>query len=72
MALAAAGASTSRYTARLFLIGAMKIFLDVMFGVAVAGSVTSSIYCAMVLAAVVRFGLRKRREQRVVPDFLRQ
>jgi ceramide glucosyltransferase len=42
----------------------------VVFWFALAGSVTSSIYCAMVLVAAVRFGLRRRREERVAADFL--
>jgi len=38
--------------------------------VAVLGSVTSSIYCLMVAAAAVRFGLRRRRETRAGTPFL--
>jgi ceramide glucosyltransferase len=48
----------------------MHIFLRVLFFAALMGSVTSSIYCGMVLAAATRFGLRKRREQSAVADFL--
>jgi ceramide glucosyltransferase len=48
----------------------MKAVLQVVFWVAATGSITSSIYCAMVLAAAVRFGLRKRREQSEPADFL--
>jgi ceramide glucosyltransferase len=48
----------------------MRVFLDVLLWVAAVGSVTSSIYCAMVLAAALRFGLRKRREQSAPVDFL--
>ncbi|MGA7158597.1 MAG: glycosyltransferase [Acidobacteriaceae bacterium] len=48
----------------------MKVLVNVVFWVAVVGSVTSSIYCAMVVVAAVRFGLRRRREQREVADFL--
>ncbi len=48
----------------------MKVLQHVMFLVAMVGSVTSSIYCGMVLAAAARFGLRKRREQRAAADFL--
>jgi ceramide glucosyltransferase len=51
-------------------VGAMKVLVHVVFWVAMVGSVTSSIYCGMVLAAAARFGLRKRREQSAVPDFL--
>ncbi len=35
-----------------------------MLWIAIAGTVTSTIYCLMVLAAAARFGLRKRREDR--------
>ena len=48
----------------------MKVLLQVVFWVAAVGSVTSSIYCGMVLAAAARFGLRKRREQNAATDFL--
>jgi ceramide glucosyltransferase len=50
----------------------MSLFLKVLFGVALLGTVTSTIYCLMVVAAAARFGLRKRREQREArtTDFL--
>ncbi len=48
----------------------MRVLLHILFWVAAVGSVTSSIYCAMVLAAALRFGLRKRREQSAPVDFL--
>jgi ceramide glucosyltransferase len=48
----------------------MHILLKILFFVALTGSVTSSIYCGMVLVAAARFGLRKRREQNAVADFL--
>jgi ceramide glucosyltransferase len=48
----------------------MHILDHILFWVAAVGSVTSSIYCSMVLVAAVRFGLRKRREQRETADFL--
>ncbi len=48
----------------------MRVLLQILFWVAAFGSVTSSIYCGMVLAAALRFGLRKRREQLAVADFL--
>jgi ceramide glucosyltransferase len=50
----------------------MHLFLKVLFGVAMLGTVTSTIYCLMVVAAATRFGLRKRREQREAraTDFL--
>ncbi len=35
-----------------------------------SGTVTSTIYCLMVIAAVVRFGVRKRREDRQTMAFL--
>ncbi len=34
------------------------------------GSITSSIYCGMVMAAAARFGARKRRDSQAPPDFL--
>jgi ceramide glucosyltransferase len=48
----------------------MRVGLHILFWIAAVGSVTSSIYCGMVLAAALRFGLRKRREQSAVADFL--
>ena len=48
----------------------MPILLRVLYWVAVTGSVTSSIYCLMVVAAAVRFGLRKWRDEREPEDFL--
>lgn len=48
----------------------MHIALRVLFWVAAAGSVTSSIYCGLVVVAAVRFGLRRRREERMPADFL--
>jgi ceramide glucosyltransferase len=48
----------------------MHILNHILFWVAAVGSVTSSIYCGMVLVAALRFGLRKRREQRAAVDFL--
>src|SRR5271168_5201431 len=50
----------------------MSLFLKVLFGVAMLGTVTSTIYCLMVVAAATRFGLRKRREQQEAraTDFL--
>jgi len=48
----------------------MSVLLHILFWVAAVGSVTSSIYCGMVLAAALRFGLRKRREQSAPADFL--
>jgi ceramide glucosyltransferase len=48
----------------------MQIALRVLFWVAAVGSVTSSIYCAMVVVAAARFGLRRRRDERAPKDFL--
>ncbi|GAC1357913.1 MAG: bacteriohopanetetrol glucosamine biosynthesis glycosyltransferase HpnI [Acidobacteriaceae bacterium] len=41
-----------------------------LFWVAAAGTVTSTIYSAMVVVAAVRFGLRKRREDRAAATFV--
>ena len=41
----------------------MRIGSRLLFSVALLGTVTSSIYCGMVVVAAVRFGLRRRREQ---------
>ncbi len=41
-----------------------------IFLVAAVGSVTSTIYCGMVVAAAVRFGLRRLREQRQPATYL--
>lgn len=48
----------------------MTVLVHVVFWVAMVGTVTSSIYCGMVLVAASRFGLRKRREQSAVADFV--
>lgn len=48
----------------------MNIALRVLFWVAATGSVTSSIYCGMVVVAAARFGLRRRRDERTPADFL--
>jgi ceramide glucosyltransferase len=42
----------------------MNLLQQGLFWVAAGGTLTSTIYCLMVLAAAVRFGLRKRREDR--------
>ncbi len=47
----------------------MSLLLHLLFYVALVGSVTSSIYCLMVIAAAMRFGLRKRRDDRAPADF---
>ena len=48
----------------------MRLLLHILLYAALLGTVTSTIYCGMVLAAASRFGLRRRREQRADADFL--
>ncbi len=48
----------------------MSFLLGTMFWIAIAGSITSTVYCLMVIVAAVRFGLRKRREDRAAATFL--
>ncbi len=48
----------------------MSVFLSGLKYGALCGTVTSTIYCGMVLAAAVRFGLRRRREGREGAEFL--
>jgi ceramide glucosyltransferase len=48
----------------------MSFFLRILFYSALAGTVTSTIYCGMVLVGAVRFARRKRREERTPEDFL--
>jgi ceramide glucosyltransferase len=48
----------------------MSLLLRILFCVATVGTVTSTIYCLMVMAAALRFGLRKRREDRAAMTFL--
>ncbi|MDW5264955.1 MULTISPECIES: glycosyltransferase [Acidobacteriaceae] len=48
----------------------MSLLLHILFWVALVGSVTSTIYCLMVMAAAARFGLRKRREDAAETTFL--
>jgi len=48
----------------------MNVVVRLLFYIALVGSATSSIYCLMVLAAAVRFGLRKRRDALATADFL--
>ncbi len=47
----------------------MSWFWHGLWWLAIVGSVTSSIYCGMVMVAAVRFGLRKRRDEQAPPDF---
>jgi ceramide glucosyltransferase len=42
----------------------MSLLVQFLFWIATVGSVTSTIYCLMVVAAALRFGARKRREDR--------
>src|ERR1700730_6396686 len=48
----------------------MSLLLQILFWVAMFGTVTSTIYCLMVIGAAVRFGVRKRREDREEATFL--
>lgn len=48
----------------------MSLLLQILFCVAMFGTVTSTIYCLMVIVAAVRFGLQKRREDRAETTFL--
>ena len=48
----------------------MSLLLQILFWVAMFGTGTSTIYCLMVIAAAMRFGLRKRREDRAEATFL--
>jgi ceramide glucosyltransferase len=50
--------------------GEMSLFLQILFYGAIAGTVTSTIYCGMVLVGAVRFARRKRREERTPVDYL--
>ena len=48
----------------------MSLLLQILFWGAMFGTVTSTLYCLMVIAAVVRFWVRKRREDRAETIFL--
>ena len=48
----------------------MLLFHHILFWLALIGSVTSSIYCGMVVAAASLFYIRKRADERTPPDFL--
>lgn len=48
----------------------MLLLLHMLFWFAAIGTATSSIYCLMVFAAALRFGLRKRREDSAPATFL--
>src|SRR5580704_1271467 len=48
----------------------MSLLLRILFYVALTGTVTSAIYCTMVLVAALRFARRKRSEERAYGEFL--
>ncbi len=48
----------------------MHLLLRIVFVIGLVGTLTSSVYCLMVMAAAARFGLRKRREDRAAASFL--
>jgi len=48
----------------------MSLFLRILFYGALAGTVTSAIYCGMVLVGAMRFARRKRREEQTPVDYL--
>jgi ceramide glucosyltransferase len=48
----------------------MNLLLRTMCYVALTGTMTSAIYCLLVLAGAVRFAVRKRREDRLPLEFL--
>ena len=48
----------------------MAGFKRALFWTAAVGSVTSTIYCGLVVAGAVRFAMRKRREDRLPTTYL--
>ncbi len=50
----------------------MRLLFEILFWMAAVGTLTSTIYCLMVITAALRFGLRKRRDDRAADrsDFL--
>ncbi len=48
----------------------MKSLRRTLFGIALVGSITSTIYCLMVVAAAARFRRRKLRDEQRPPHFL--
>jgi ceramide glucosyltransferase len=48
----------------------MNLLLQILFWVALGGTITSSVYCLMVMAAAARFWVRKRREDSAETTFL--
>jgi ceramide glucosyltransferase len=55
---------------RFRLKGAMSLLLRILLYGALAGTVTSAIYCGMVLVGALRFARRKRREERRPAEYL--
>ncbi len=51
-------------------LGVIRLFSQCIFWISAVGVVTSSIYSVLVLVAAVRFGLRRRREEREPASFL--
>ncbi|HEU5342050.1 glycosyltransferase [Edaphobacter sp.] len=47
----------------------MGLLLKILFWIAAVGSVTSTIYCLMVVVAALRFSFRKHREERASTEF---
>ena len=47
----------------------MSLLLQILFWVAMCGTVTATIYCVMVIVAAARFGMQKRREDRAATTF---
>jgi ceramide glucosyltransferase len=48
----------------------MNLLLRILFWVALGGTITSSVYCLMVMAAAAGFWVRKRREESAETTFL--
>jgi ceramide glucosyltransferase len=48
----------------------MSLLSRIVFSIALTGTVTSAIYCLLVLVGTVRFARRKRREDRLPQNFL--
>ncbi|HWG17126.1 MAG TPA: glycosyltransferase [Acidobacteriaceae bacterium] len=48
----------------------MSLVLRTVFWIALTGTVTSTIYCGLVLSGAARFARRKRREERGAAEFL--
>jgi ceramide glucosyltransferase len=48
----------------------MNLFLQILFTLAMLGTVTSTIYCGMVVVATLRFATRRRRDARAAMTFL--